>query len=49
MVKKRVIIEDFEEVLERKTKPIGNAAYIGLSKKHRGKKVIAIICGKIKK
>lgn len=34
MVKKRIIIEDFEESLERDVKEIGNAAHVTIPKKH---------------
>lgn len=44
--KKKVIIENFEEVLDREVKPTGNAAHVVVSKKHRGKKTTVVIGGK---
>ena len=46
--KKKIIIEDFEESLERDVKDIGNAAHVLVPKKHRGKKANVIIGGKKK-
>ena len=43
MVKKRVMIEDFIEVLNRQVKELGNGAYVSVPKKYIGKTATVII------
>ena len=46
MTKKKVIIEDFEEVLDKEAKPFGNTSHVIIAKKHEGKKATIIIGGR---
>ena len=43
MVKKKIIVEDFEEVLERDVSNFGNGSHVILPQKHAGKKATVII------
>ena len=48
MTKKKIIIEDFEESLERDIKEVGNSSHVILPKKHRGKKANVVVGGKVR-
>ena len=43
MVKKKVTVENFEEVLERDVSNFGNGSHVILPQKHAGKKATVII------
>ncbi len=43
MVKGKIILEDFEECLEREVKEFGNATHITLPLKHKDKKAYIVI------
>lgn len=46
MVKKKITVEDFEEVLERDVTSFGNGSHVILPQKHAGKKATVIIKSK---